>query len=872
MEVDNVDVAMSPLTGKADDLGAQIQNCEDEPIRVPGSIQQHGFLLLLDERRTHVTASSENAVEYLGLPLFLILGSAVDTMLPREVLGALHSLSDGRSASDRLTYLGSFAMSGGFFSVVTHTVGPELVMEFERQDRLVSPELTNQVITNFVSRLNKITDEEELCRSIAKQVKEITEFNRIMLYRFDEYGHGTVLCEENDGQLPSYLDLRFPAADIPQQARDLYILNTVRVIPNADYEPSPLRCSGSRRIETLDLSMSLLRSVSPIHLQYMRNMGTTASMSVSIVCDGRLWGLISGHHAEPKTIPYLVRSACDLLARLVSTQLLSLRAGVKLRETVHFHTLQRQVLTQVVGEKDHLRGMARHLDTLVKITGAEGAALVMDGVCETSGQTPEIADIKKLAVWLDGVAGTEVFQSCHLAKTVDWAESIRDVASGLIVARISDIRQGYLMWFRPEVVRTVKWAGQPKHSTNGISLDPRKSFEVWKELVRGHSKAWSEMEVESAAEFRAALMTIGLKRAEEAVKVGESRFVELTRALPNLVWTADDEGRLTYVNDMWLAQGFVEDGHWFHQERILPQDEERCRQLWAKSVIEGDPFECELHFLASAGSAERWNAVSAIPYLGANGRRVGWVGTCTDTTDRRQRELTSRTNDKLALTSRMTSVIAHEINNPLEAIGNILYLLAQRLGADSESRTYIELAESELLRISGITKQTLRWSRDSVQEAQAGTVGELFKNVLRFYAVQIKNRKVTVAISVGKDAVFFGRHGQLTQVLANLLSNAVQAVPIGGHVWLSAWNKGGTLEISVRDDGHGMSADTQRSLFQPFFSTKGDLGNGLGLYISREIIEGHGGRLMVTSELGVGTNFCCYLPMAGETATGSHIV
>ena len=200
---------------------------------------------MLDDEQQYVLAASENTTVFLELPLHLILGAQVDTILSLEILGALRIPSHSVEGPATLIYLGSFHLRDGLFSVVAHWVGIERVVEFERVDRLVSPELTNQVITNFVNKLSKITAETELCVAITKQVKDLTGFNRILLYRFDEFGHGTVLCEENDGVLPSYLGLRFPASDIPKQARELYILNTVRIIPDADYVPSSLQCRPS---------------------------------------------------------------------------------------------------------------------------------------------------------------------------------------------------------------------------------------------------------------------------------------------------------------------------------------------------------------------------------------------------------------------------------------------------------------------------------------------------------------------------------------------------------------------------------------------------------------------------------------------------
>ena len=249
-----------------DDIRQGALSCEDEPIRTPGSVQRHGFLLLLDDRGERVVAASQNTEEFLKVPLGLVIGTPAETILEREVLGAIRALANSTDDEEPLSYLGSFQMRGRFFSVVTHCLNGERVLEFELTDRLISPEMTNQVFTNFINRLNHLRSEAELCRALTEQFGNLTGFNRVLLYRFDEAGHGTVLCEQTDGTLPSYLDLRFPASDIPQQARDLYVLNTVRIIPDASYVPAPLHGLDQRPMGALDLSKSILPS-----LQYIWN-------------------------------------------------------------------------------------------------------------------------------------------------------------------------------------------------------------------------------------------------------------------------------------------------------------------------------------------------------------------------------------------------------------------------------------------------------------------------------------------------------------------------------------------------------------------------------------------------------------------------
>ena len=847
-------------SGSGDETTVSTIACEDEPIRIPGSIQRHGFLLLLDEGAKLVVGASENVEEMLGVPWKLILGTPVETILEREVLAALRAPGLDEEQPGTVTYLGSFPVRHELFSVVTHRTGSRRALEFERIDRLVRPELMNVVITNFVGQLSKLKTEDELCRAITKQVLDLTGVNRVMLYSFNEAGHGTVMAEESDGTLPSYLGLRFPDGDIPQQARALYLLNTVRIIPDSSYIPSPLHTLSSEAGTPVDLSMALLRSVSPIHLQYMRNMGTAASMSISIVCEGKLWGLISCHHASPRVVPYLVRSACDLLTKLVGTLLTGLRTTDRLVKMVHFHAVQRRILTQMAAENDYVAAMRAQMTSMAEVTDASGVALIVDGGCELAGETPAMADVLRLAEWMNQEPEMELYSSRELGLAVEWADAIQGVASGMLAIRISTVKQSYVMWFRPELVRAVSWAGEPlKIVQEERGLEPRASFKAWQVLVRGQSEPWSDMEIESAREFRGAVMTIGLKRAEEAAELSESRFKQLTHALPNLVWTTDDDGLLNYVNERWRDQGLGDEGRWFDRGRVFEEDRERCMELWAAAIREGTAFEAEIRLLCGLDRVERWNLVRAAPFLRANGMRAGWVGTCTDLTDRHERELALKLTEKLALTGRMTSVIAHEINNPLEAITNLLYLLRDEVDGDGPAKSYIAMAESELQRISGITKQTLRWSRDGTQKAEHGTAAMMFDDVLRLLAGKIRNREVTLTVS-GGETPLFGVISQLQQVLANLVSNAVDAVPVGGRVWISAKASGSGMEVEVGDTGSGMNEETLRKIFQPFYSTKGDLGNGLGLYISQEIVERHGGELTVVSEVGVGTRVRVGLP------------
>ena len=356
--------------------------CSDELIRIPGSIQPHGFLIGLDVTEKAVAFASENPDAFLNLPLKSLTGSPLDLFLSLQIMETLKVVRETPDPVGNVTYLGALQAGARLFSVLTHLTDGQRVLEFERQDRPVGPETMNAVMTNFVGTLSRLRNQADTCQAITRQISELTGFDRVLLYCFDEAGHGTVLSESNSGTLPSYLGLRFPATDIPAQARALYISNTIRIIPNAVYDPIPLHGNVSK---SLDMSSCVLRSVSPVHLEYMQNMGTIASMSISIICEGQLWGLISAHHSQPRLVPYLIRSACDMLSKVISTQLISFEVASKLETMVRFHHVQRNMMTLIAAENDYLTAVAAQVSDLLDITDADGVVLALDGDFEASG-------------------------------------------------------------------------------------------------------------------------------------------------------------------------------------------------------------------------------------------------------------------------------------------------------------------------------------------------------------------------------------------------------------------------------------------------------------------------------------------------------
>lgn len=351
------------------------------------------------------------------------------------------------------------------------------------------------------------------------------------------------------------------------------------------------------------------------------------------------------------------------------------------------------------------------------------------------------------------------------------------------------------------------------------------------------------------------------QQAEAELKRGEERFRKLTNSLPAMVWTSDLDGRLAYTNSVW-DQRVGPATFWFDPAVIHPSDLAACEAEWERARLLRKPFELDCRYRMTTGEY-RWHLVWAAPLDSEAKELTGWVGTCTDTEQQRHRDAQFRTAEKLALTGRMASVIAHEINNPLEALTNLLFLLRGEVTPTAQGEAYFAQVEHELLRMSAITKLTLQWSRESGAVSLLSAT-DLIEETIRLFGGKLRNKHIELRVQVETDLHIVAVGGEIRQVIANLLSNAIDAVKIGGHIELRAnhLERGGhpVVEFLIKDDGVGIAPDRIANLFSPFHSTKGDLGNGLGLYISKEIVDRHRGELLVESQPGEGTTMRILLP------------
>jgi len=493
-----------------------LTNCDVEPIHIPGSIQPHGCLLACDETATEIVRCSENAPSMLGLDGPLIgreLNAVVGRELSHSIRNALTRSRDGGGSS---LLFGMAGPNGGRFDIAVHRFKGAAIMEFEPAEHDVAEPL--ELSRTMLGRIASIASTEKLVANSVRLLQAMLDYDRVMIYQFEPDGSGQVIGEAKRTHLESFMGQYFPATDIPQQARELYIKNPIRIISDANFKPIPVVPVLNESGEPLDLSFAHLRSVSPIHCEYLRNMGVGASMSISIIIDGELWGLVACHHYGPRTLSMAERVAAELFGEFLSLHLNALRHKQSLDAAAAARSALDGLLQQAVHVED-INGLLRsRLSEFARLIPADGVAMWLDGKLTVTGTTPPESAIVDLARFATTVAEGHIWATHKLSDIVTDAEAYSDLASGMMVVPLSQRPGDYVMYFRREVVQTLNWAGNPEKTyevgPHGDRLTPRKSFAIWKETVRRQSKPWTEEERQFGEAARAALVGVILEHSE----------------------------------------------------------------------------------------------------------------------------------------------------------------------------------------------------------------------------------------------------------------------------------------------------------------------------------------------------------------------
>lgn len=506
-------------------------NCESEPIHIPGCIQEHGFLLGLAADLLLIKYCSENVHLFTGYTHQQLLGKPIQALCSAEQEEQLRQFLSSPHFDQSEPF--AFTIGKTQYNTKPHISNDTVILEFEPfpDGSLALPDLYRQT-QQFVSYLNDAQNLRQLCQSIAQETRAITGYDRVMIYRFDRNYNGEVIAEAKQEELLPLLGHNYPHTDIPAQARTLYLTNMLRMIVDVDYKPVPLYTIADEKEEKhLDLSLSILRSVSPVHIEYLKNMGVKATLTISLLQDNRLWGLISCHHYSPKNIPHYTRLSVLLQGYFFMSQ-------IKVREAADEYNSARlieqatQPVLELMATQDYF--IEKHYDNpgLRECILATGFVIVLDKKIYRNGAVPGDDQLIPLVEWLRCTVHGGLYTTDHLVADYPAAENMPDIAAGLIYHALDGESKNCAIWFRPEMEKSINWAGNPSKAVvmdaNGARLSPRKSFELWKEVVKCYSEEWTAPQLATAARLAVNLQ----KQAHLAdIRREEKRYKELAAKL-----------------------------------------------------------------------------------------------------------------------------------------------------------------------------------------------------------------------------------------------------------------------------------------------------------------------------------------------------
>ena len=526
-----------PSLGSSD---LTLTNCDREPIHISNEIQAHGVLIAFSEVDFVVLQISQNSEIFLGHQPTALLGQSLGLLLnPNQIAIVRGCINADFENVNPLRLSLSVRGKLELFEAIVHRSDNVIIMELEsssltnpedvkHQDRLTTEQQAvsffdfYKFVKNPIDRIQNTQTLVELSEQIVIAVRSLTEFDRVLMYKFDEDGSGHIIAEDKSEHMESFLGLHYPASDIPKQAKELYRLNLLRIIPNAQYVPVPLVPKLNPIMDApLDISQAVLRSVSLLHTEYLYNMGVQSSMSISLLLDQKLWGLIVCHHPTPKRLTYETRTICEFMGRVISYELRSKVDAEDLNYKIQLQAVQSRFVNTIASCQSLSDGFAQNPQDLIELVAASGVAFCEGSEITCFGKTPPAAAIADLIKWIDLQMGEDTIYSTNTLVT-DYSQfaPYKDIASGLLALRIFQTKPTYFLWFRPEVLQTINWSGEPKKATEvnadrSVRIAPRKSFALWKQTVQLQSLPWKAYEIEASQELRIKIIGILIQKSDE---------------------------------------------------------------------------------------------------------------------------------------------------------------------------------------------------------------------------------------------------------------------------------------------------------------------------------------------------------------------
>ncbi|KQN38593.1 histidine kinase [Pedobacter sp. Leaf41] len=501
-------------------FSVDLTNCDKEPIHIPGKIQSHGFLIAINKIDFTITYISENTSDYVSTPAKNLLNQPISVLSnhfshePDFNIENLLKLGVIRKSFDAISPY-PIAINEKPFYLIINTSVNDWLLEFEP----VSLQYDIQsLVGRSASAMLQGKSVSALLKGAATEVKKLIGYDRIMIYKFLDDGHGEVVAEEREDHLEPFFGLHYPATDIPKQARELYKLSLTRLIADVNTDDSPIITFNETT--ALDLTNGSLRAVSPIHIQYLKNMGVYSSFSISLIANGELWGLIACHNYSSKFIDYKAREGAKLIGEILSSAL-EYRQEEENSETVELFNNTANVLSEHLNRDKYLiEALTNYDKTLLNVTHGTGVAIVFENELKTIGEVPDDESIWDLVAWLKDNSDESIYYTHRLSEIFHPAKKYKDIASGILACSLSKDPVEIMIWFKPEQISTVNWAGNPDKPVTAFvdglaSLSPRKSFETWSEVVNNTSEKWMPEEITSVLRIREIIVAHINKKANE---------------------------------------------------------------------------------------------------------------------------------------------------------------------------------------------------------------------------------------------------------------------------------------------------------------------------------------------------------------------
>lgn len=502
-------------------FSVDLTNCDKEPIHIPGKIQSHGFLVAVDKQNLSISYISENAGDFLNeqaknllnKPL-AVVNEFIKQQDPEFNIEDLLKLGIIRDNFDAISPHPVELAGNPFYLIISASVN-DWLLEFEPVTLQYDIQSS---IGRSASAMLQGKSVSALLSGAALEVKKLINYDRIMIYKFLDDGHGEVVAEEKEAALEPFFGLHYPASDIPKQARELYKLNLTRLIADVNQLDAPI--ITFKENEPLDLTNGGLRAVSPIHIQYLKNMGVQSSFSISLISHGELWGLIACHNYSPKFIDYKAREGSKLIGQILSSAL-EYRQDEEEAEVVQQFKDTANVLSEHLARDKYLiEAITGHKRTILDATTASGVAIIFENELKTIGEVPADEDIRELAEWLKKTTDESIYYTHRLSEIHSPAKKYKEIASGILSCTLNKELGEMIIWFKPEQITTVNWAGNPEKPVtpdeNGLlNLSPRKSFETWSQVVNNTSEKWRSEEISSVLRIREIIITDINKKANE---------------------------------------------------------------------------------------------------------------------------------------------------------------------------------------------------------------------------------------------------------------------------------------------------------------------------------------------------------------------